>query len=162
MAERGDILGLAMIRNAKTLDPRDKASPKVYQLETAMGAAIEVFAGAGAIRVPKTRFAPIKTCNDLLDVRSDNYILDDDFRVRANPARTLGRAFIDLDPEYYKFVDDLEARFPDGPPSMLDCERLVVRGDVRFGREVKLRGSVEIVNDGPAPLEIPGGEVVEG
>ena len=40
-----------------------------------MGAAIECFADAGAIDVPRTRFAPVKTTADLLAVRSDAYRL---------------------------------------------------------------------------------------
>lgn len=162
LTSRGNILGLAMIRNAKTVNPRDESSTPVYQLETAMGSAIEVFKGAGAVRVPKSRFAPIKKCNDLLDVRSDNYVLTGDFRVVANPQRHLDRAYIDLDPQYYQFVDDLEARFPHGPPSLLACERLVVRGDHRFGRNVVLKGRVELVNDGRRPVVIPDETVITG
>ncbi len=162
MSERDGILGLPMIRNAKTVDPRDGASTPVYQLETAMGAAIEVFHGAGAVRVPRSRFAPIKTSNDLLDVRSDNYVLTDDFRVVANPARALGKALIDLDSGFYKRVDDFDARFPHGPPSLLACERLTVRGDIRFGRDVRLRGVVEMVNETGAQAEVPDGAVIEG
>jgi len=73
-----------MIRNEKTVDPRDSSSPKVYQLETAMGAAISVFEGAGAIRVPRQRFAPVKNTNDLLAVRSDCYILTEQFQIIPN------------------------------------------------------------------------------
>ena len=162
MAARDGLLQLPMIRNAKTVDPRDDASPAVYQLETAMGAAIEIFTGAGAVRVPRSRFAPIKTTNDLMDVRSDNYVLTDDFRVVANPARTLPRAFIDLDSRVYKKVDDFDARFPHGPPSLLACARLTVAGDVRFGRDVTLRGEVEMVNEGDGQAVVPDGAVVEG
>ena len=43
---RDGILGLAMIKNTKTVDPADPSSPEVVQIETAMGAAIEVFDGA--------------------------------------------------------------------------------------------------------------------
>lgn len=109
---RDGIMRLPMIRNRKTLDPRDPASPAVYQLETAMGAAIETFAGAGALRVPRARFAPIKHTSDLLNVRSDNFLLTEDHRVVPNPQRALPPAVIDLDPAYYRFVDDLERRFP--------------------------------------------------
>ena len=146
LIESDGVLGLALIRNRKTVDPRDKTSTPVFQLETAMGAAIAVFPGAGALRVPKARFAPIKTTNDLLDIRSDNYILTDRYQVVANPARRLPRAVIDLDPTYYKFIDDLDARFPEGAPSLLGCSRLTIRGDVRFERDVILQGEVAITN----------------
>ena len=48
---RGGVLGLPLIVNRKTVDPGDKSTPAVYQLETAMGAAIGVFVGAGVGRV---------------------------------------------------------------------------------------------------------------
>ncbi len=162
MRERENILGLAMICNSKTVDPRDPASTPVFQLETAMGAAIEVFPGAGAVRIPKTRFAPIKKTDDLLDVRSDNYVLTEDFQVIANPERALDRAFVSLDGAHYKFVDDLEQRFPFGSPSMVECERLVVKGDVRFGKDVRLKGSVELINESGEPQTIGDGEVITG
>ncbi len=162
LTERNGILGLAMICNAKTLDPRDRKSPPVFQLETALGSAIQVFPGAGAVLIPKSRFAPIKKTNDLLDVRSDNYILTDDFQVTANTARKLERAFIDLDPVYYQFVDDFDLRFPYGVPSMLDCSRLVVRGDIRFGRDVVLKGEVELVNETKGPVTVADASVLSG
>jgi UTP--glucose-1-phosphate uridylyltransferase len=55
------------------VNPRDSDSTPVFQLETAMGSAIECFESAGAIVVPRTRFAPVKTCNDLFVLRSDAY-----------------------------------------------------------------------------------------
>lgn len=42
-------LPLPVMKNSKTVDPRDKESTKVIQLETAMGAAIECFEGATAL-----------------------------------------------------------------------------------------------------------------
>ncbi len=162
MDERNNILGLSMICNRKTVDPRDKQSTPVFQLETAMGSAIAVFDGAGAVRIPKTRFAPIKKTNDLLDVRSDNYIMTEDFQVKANPKRKLGRAYIDLDPDFYQFVDDFEARFPDGPPSLVQCERLVVRGDVLFEKDVVLQGNVEIINGTGSQAVVSSGTIITG
>ena len=81
MAERGGVIGLPMIVNRKTVDPSDADSTAVVQLETAMGAAVGVFEGARALRVPRTRFAPVKTTYDLLVLRSDAYVLTDDARV---------------------------------------------------------------------------------
>ncbi len=162
LREAGGIMRLPMIRNRKTLDPRDGASPAVYQLETAMGAAIETFAGASALRVPRTRFAPIKHTSDLLSVRSDNFVLGADHRVVPNPRRTLPTPVIDLDPACYRFVDDLELRFPHGAPSLVDCSRLVVRGDVRFGRRVVLRGEVRLEAAPGEVRSIPDDAVVDG
>ncbi|MBK8165620.1 MAG: UTP--glucose-1-phosphate uridylyltransferase [bacterium] len=149
------ILGLPMIRNRKTLDPRDPGSPAVYQLETAMGAAITLFPGAAALRVPRARFAPIKHTSDLLVVRSDCYLLEPDYRVVPNPARTLPPPVVELDPAHYRFVDDLERRFPAGAPSLIGCRRLVVRGDIRFGHGVVLKGEVELTAAPGTVREIP-------
>merc|ERR1719487_21625 len=62
----GGMLPLPVISNSKTVDPRDKKSTKVLQLETSMGAAIECFPGAQAILIPRSRFAPVKTTGDLM------------------------------------------------------------------------------------------------
>merc|ERR1719152_113643 len=63
--KNGGALPLPVMKNGKTIDPRDKKSTKVIQLETAMGAAIASFEGAGAILIPRSRFAPVKTTNDM-------------------------------------------------------------------------------------------------
>jgi UTP--glucose-1-phosphate uridylyltransferase len=160
---RHGILGLPMIRNAKPVDPCDAQSTPVYQLETAMGAAIGLFQGAGAVQVPRTRFAPVKTNDDLLVIRSDAYELTDDYRIRLNPARTLPSApSVSLDPQYYRIVDEMEARFPYGPPSLADCEQLVVKGDVRFGRGVVCRHVVEVINETDAQAMLADGTVLCG
>lgn len=161
--ERDGILGLPMIRNSKPLDPRNTTSTPVYQLETAMGAAIGLFDGAGAVRVPRTRFAPVKTTDDLLAVRSDAYQLTEDFRIAASPHRALPvPPIVSLDPRYYRLIDDLEARFPHGAPSLVECERLAVKGDVRFGRDVVCRGAVTVAGDGASQTAIPDGAGIEG
>jgi UTP--glucose-1-phosphate uridylyltransferase len=150
LREREGVLGLPIIVNRKTVDPTDPSSPAVIQLETAMGAAIGVFDGARALHVPRRRFAPVKTTNDLLGLRSDAYVLRDDKRVELAASRE-EPPFVDLDSEYYKLIRDFEARFPAGPPSLVDCDQLVVEGDVTFGRGVVVRGSVTV--RGPARIE---------
>ena len=150
MREREDVLGLPMIRNEKTVDPSEKSSPAVYQLETAMGAAIEVFEGARALRVPRTRFAPVKTTDDLLALRSDAYELTDDARVVLAGGRD-GSPYVALDPEFFKLLKGFEERFPAGPPSLVECDRFEVEGDVRFGAGVIARG--EVVVRGPREIE---------
>jgi UTP--glucose-1-phosphate uridylyltransferase len=162
LAARDNVLGLPMIVNRKTVDPSDPSTPEVYQLETAMGSAVEVFEEAGALRVARTRFAPVKTTNDLLALRSDYYELTEDAHVVVSPQRRLGPIFIDLDPTYYKLLRDFEARFPAGPPSLIECERFVVQGDVLFGRGVVAKGAVEVENRDAAQLRIDDGTVLEG
>ena len=110
--ERDGVLGLPMIVNRKTVDPGDPDSPKVIQLETAMGAAIDVFDGAAAVRVPRERFAPVKTTNDLLVVRSDAYVLTDDARVVVAPERGGNLPLVELDGDHFKLLRDFDARFP--------------------------------------------------
>jgi UTP--glucose-1-phosphate uridylyltransferase len=153
MRERDNVLGLPMIRNAKTVDPGDKGSPKVFQIETAMGAAIEVFDGARALLVPRTRFAPVKTTDDLLALRSDAYRLTDDAHVELARESV---PIVTLDPEYYKLMRDFDARFPDGPVSLVEADRFEVSGDVTFGAGVVARGSVKV--EGPATID-PGTEL---
>ncbi len=162
MEEKNNILGLPMIRNRKTVNPRDNKSTPVFQLETAMGAAIAIFKGAGAIRVPRTRFVPVKTTNDLLAVRSNAYVLTHDFRIIPNPKRRLGQVLINLDMTHYKLIDKMEARFPQGVPSLLECTRLLVKGDVKFGSNVTLKGDVPLVNESCNQLEIADYAVIEG
>jgi UTP--glucose-1-phosphate uridylyltransferase len=157
LTERDGVLGLPMIVNRKTVDPSDSSSPEVIQIETAMGAAIGVFEDARAVRVPRTRFAPVKTTNDLLVLRSDAYVLHDDYRVL--PAD--GLPVVDLDSAHYKLLRDFDARFPAGPPSLAECRRLTVDGDVVFGRDVVVRGSVEVHQDGSEPRRIEDGAVLE-
>jgi UTP--glucose-1-phosphate uridylyltransferase len=152
-------LELPLIVNRKRVDPADETSPEVVQLETAMGAAIGAFDGARAVCVPRTRFAPVKTTDDLLVLRSDVYRLTGDARVERNPARDGPDPFVELDRRWFGHLSDFDARFPAGPPSLVDCERFVVRGDVTFGAGVVARGVVEIDAAG-APQRVPDGAVL--
>ncbi len=140
----GGVLPLPFIRNEKSVDPQRAESPRVVQLETAMGAAISCFAGARAIEVPAHRFAPVKSTGDLLAIRSDAYVLSPDYRILPAPGGPGDRLVIDLDPAFFKRVDQLDARTPHGPPSLIRARRLTVRGDVTFAKGAVIEGEVEI------------------
>lgn len=148
--ENQGMFKLPMIINPKKLDPKDKTSPPVFQIETAMGAAVFLFEGATAIKVPRSRFFPVKTCNDLLSILSDCYIYnDDDDKLELNPLRKPilpKRVKIKLDPAYYGSVDQLNARFSDGVPSLVNCKSLTIEGDVAFEKNVRLEEEVLIKN----------------
>ena len=159
------MLRLPMILNPKSLDPRNSESPPVYQIESAMGAAIFLFEDATAVNVPRTRFYPVKTCNDLLAVRSDCFVYNVDESLRINPLRFKRNrpdaAKIDLDPLYYGKIDDLDQRFAEGIPSLVECDSLIIEGDVLFEKDVKIRGSVAIKNSGSTQAIIKAGTVIE-
>lgn len=140
----GGILPLPLIVNSKTVDPRDPDSTPVYQLETAMGAAIAVIPGSAALRVDRARFSPVKSTGDLLAVRSDAYLLTDDHRVVVHPNRRGPTLSVVLDPAHYQRIDQLDERFPHGPPSLIECESLQIQGDVHFGRNIRVVGNVQI------------------
>ena len=162
LEDNHNMLPLPLIINSKTLDPRDTSSPRVFHLETAMGSALSVFTGAQVLRVPRLRFAPVKACADLLGLWSDAYILTGDARIIQNPKRTLGPIVIELDPRYYKLLDEMKSRFVHGVPSLVDCEKLVVAGDVLFGRNVVIKGTAHIFTTDDCQHTIPDGAHIEG
>jgi len=153
---REGILGLPLIRNVKNVDPSDKSTPEVVQIETAMGAAIEVFEGARTIEVGRDRFVPVKTTNDLLVLRSDIYDIGSDF-VLDQAADVV--PFVDLDGTHYKLVGDFDRRFPDGAPSLRGATSLTVDGDWTFERGVTVKGDVALSS--PRPERVAAGAVLE-
>jgi UTP--glucose-1-phosphate uridylyltransferase len=153
---RGGILGLPLIRNVKHLDPADPRTPEVIQIETAIGAAIEVFEDAQTIEVGRDRFIPVKTTNDLLVLRSDVYDLGQDFGLD----QAADVPFVELDPEFYKLVGDFDQRFPEGAPSLRKASSLKVDGDFTFGRGVQVVGDVELESN--AAQRIPADTVLDG
>ena len=159
--EKQGIMTLPLIRNPKTLDPRDEKSPKVFQIETAMGAAISLFKGASLIQVPLSRFLPVKKCNELMSIRSDRYIFSEENRLVLNPRVRSKIIQIDLDPKYYGKIDLFDERFSHGIPSLLDCESLTVRGDVDFEGNVTIKGKVVITSHLKSRAVLTEGTVVD-
>ncbi|WP_323791030.1 UTP--glucose-1-phosphate uridylyltransferase [Nocardioides sp.] len=154
---RQGILGLPLIKNTKHVDPGDTSTPEVIQVETAMGAAIEVFDGAALIEVGRDRFVPVKTTNDLLVLRSDVYAVGTDFVLDQVAAEL---PFIDLDSSYYKLVGEFDKRFPEGAPSLANATSLRIEGDFTFGRDVQVRGDVAL--DSASAARVDPGAVLDG
>jgi UTP--glucose-1-phosphate uridylyltransferase len=145
--ETHGVLGLPLIRNDKTVDPGDKTSPEVIQVESAMGAAVEVFDGALALEVDRSRFLPVKSTNDLLGLRSDVYTLTSSAELAYADGLTAA-PLVDLDDDYYKLMRDFDQRFPRGAPSLREATSFTVVGDWTFGPDVVVRGDVEVEADG--------------
>jgi len=153
LAADDGVLPLPMIRNNKTVDPRDKKSAPVIQLESAMGAAIECFDGSAAIDVPRSRFAPVKTTGDLLALRSDAYEILPNGQVRLHASRD-GKPPVIILSDEYKLVDSIETL---GVPSLIGCRSLKINGPVCFAPGVTIEGDVEITNSAAAPITVPAG-----
>jgi UTP--glucose-1-phosphate uridylyltransferase len=156
LRERNSVLGLPLIKNEKTVDPAGPSSPKVIQIETAMGAAVEVFEGATAIGVGRERFLPVKTTGDLMVLRSDAYELEANGQLTkvADPAPV-----VDLDDKYYKIITDFDQRFPAGAPSLREARYLGVNGDWTFRAGVRVVGEVTLEDRG-GPQIIPAGSTL--
>ncbi len=154
---RAGVMGLPLIRNVKNVDPRDPSSPKVVQIESAMGAAVEVFDGATAIEVPRSRFLPVKTTNDLALLRSDVYDVAEDGHVAAAVDDV---PLVRLDKQYYGTIDAFEQRMAQ-VPSLREARSLTVHGDWTFGSGVRVVGDVELDDPG-APSSVGDGEVLSG
>jgi len=160
LADHGGFLPLATVVNSKTLDPKDSESDAVFQLETVMGTAISLFDRAAAVRVPRSRFSPVKNTNDLLGVRSDAYQLTDDSRIVLHPERS-APPVIRLDNRYFKMIDDYEERFPQGSPSLRACRSLTVEGDITFGADIVVEGDA-VVRADMAGAKVPDATVLRG
>ncbi len=141
-ARRG-VLGLPLIRNVKPVDPADPSTPKVIQIESAMGAAIEIFDNARTIEVGRDRFVPVKTTNDLLVLRSDVYDLGQDYVMDQTAPQI---PYVELD-DVYRYVDEFDKRFPDGAPSLREASAFRVAGDWTFGADVRVVGEVSLAKD---------------
>ena len=147
------VLPLPVIVNEKTVDPRDSKSTLVYQLEQAMGSAIECFEGAAAVNVPRSRFAPVKTTSDLFALRSDAYEVSEDGQVRLENSRNGAPPVVDLSNEY-KLVDGLASL---GTPSLIDAKKISVKGPMSFEPGVVIKGEVSFVNNSPEAKVIASG-----
>jgi len=158
LKSHGGRLPLPLIRNRKPVDPQKPDSPSVLQLESAMGTAIECFDRSHAVLIPRHRFAPVKTTNDLLGVRSDAYELFEDGTVlRLADSRRGQPPYVDLDPSHYKLLDRFDELFPAGPPSLIECRSLSVEGPVRFDSAVRICGRVSIANRSGTGRTLPSG-----
>ncbi len=78
------------------------------------------------------------------------------------PERGEAPPFVDLDSGVYKLLPEFEARFPAGAPSLVECDSLTVEGDVLFGRDVVVRGSAKVEQEGEEQLRVADGTVLEG
>ncbi|XP_046693151.1 UDP-glucose pyrophosphorylase 2a isoform X2 [Silurus meridionalis] len=148
-------MDLEIIINPKTLD----GGLNVIQLETAVGAAIKSFDNALGINVPRSRFLPVKTTSDLLLVMSNLYSLDAGSLTMSAKREFPTTPHIKLGSSFTK-VQDFLRRF-ESIPDMLELDHLTVSGDVTFGKQVTLKGTVIIIANHGDRIDIPAGAMLE-
>jgi len=148
-------LDLEVIVNPKHLDNgRD-----VIQLETAAGAAIKCFRGACGINVPRSRFLPVKKTSDLLLLMSNLYDIDSGSLTLSSLRSFPTTPLVKLSAQFDKVKDFLN-RFQ-GIPDMLELDHLTVSGDVTFGKDVTLKGTVIIIANHGDRIDIPPGTILD-
>ena len=128
-------------------------------METAVGAAIKHFRGAVGINVPRSRFLPVKSCSDLFLVQSDLYSLKHGELI-CNPTRQFSSVPLVKLGDHFKKVQNFLSRFQ-GPPKILELDHLTVTGDVTFGKNVELKGTVIIVANHGNRIDIPSGTILD-
>jgi UTP--glucose-1-phosphate uridylyltransferase len=153
-------LGMEIIPNEKSIpgDKKGEADLTVIQLETAVGAAIRHFKNAHGVNVPRRRFLPVKTCSDLMLVKSDLYTLQHGELV-IDPSRFGPAPLIKLGTDFKK-VSSFQARIP-SIPKIVELDHLTITGAVTLGRDVTLKGTVIIVANEGGTIEIPQGSILE-
>lgn len=147
-----------IIPNQKTISS-GSSDINVLQLETAVGAAIRHFEGAHGLVVPRSRFLPVKTCSDLLLVKSDLFYLEHG-ALKLDPTRDgFSNPLIKLG-SHFKKVSGFLSRIPH-MPKILELDHLTITGNVNLGRNVTLKGTVIIVVNDGQKIDIPNGSVLE-
>jgi len=161
-----DLKALKRIMDNKEMQLDIIVNPKVtedgqsvIQLETAAGAAIKYFRNARGIHVPRSRFLPVKSCSDLLLIKSDIYSVEHGRLVISGGRMFGGTPVIKLD-DHFKKIQDFQRRFKK-IPNITDLDHLTVSGDVYFGRNVTLRGTVIVVANEGQRIDIPDGCLLE-
>ncbi|KAI4100960.1 MAG: hypothetical protein LQ339_005281 [Xanthoria mediterranea] len=153
-------LEMEIIPNSKSIpaDKKGESDVSIIQLETAVGAAIRHFKNAHGVNVPRRRFLPVKTCSDLMLVKSDLYslkhgqlVMDQD-RFGPAPLIKLGNDF--------KKVSDFQKRIS-SIPKILELDHLTITGAVNLGRGVVLKGTVIIVATEGSTIDVPPGSILE-
>lgn len=149
-------LDIEVIVNNKRLP----SGTNVIQLETASGAGIKNFNNAIGINVPRSRFLPVKKTSDLLLVMSNLYELKHGSMEMSRKRMFPTTPLVKLGDEHFSKVHKFLSRF-ETIPDMLELDHLTVSGDVTFGKDVTLKGTVIIIANHGERIDIPSGAFLE-
>ena len=159
VVEKG-ALEMEIIPNGKSIpgDKKGESDISIIQLETAVGAAIRHFEGAHGVNVPRRRFLPVKTCSDLMLVKSDLYTVKRG-QLQMSSSRFGDAPLIKLGSDFKK-VSDFQKRIT-SIPKIIELDHLTITGNVTLHRGVTLKGTVIIVATEGSTIDIPPGSILE-
>ncbi|CAI8509301.1 unnamed protein product [Hanseniaspora opuntiae] len=152
-------LNMEIIPNVKSVVRNGHEIP-VLQLETAVGAAIRFFSNAHGVVVPRSRFLPVKTCSDLLLVKSNLFNLQNECSLTLTPERFFGGNPLIKLGSHFKKLKDFQERIPH-IPKIVELDHLTISGNVYLGKNVQMKGTVIIVCSEGERIDIPNGSVLE-
>lgn len=112
-----------------------------------------------ALAVPRKRWRVVKTTADLLMVRSPGLLKLHKGRLVVGPERRIHDLPSIKWGSSFRSIKDLEMRIP-FPPNLLELIHLTVEGDVRFGRNITLIGTVILIATPGETLRIPDGAIL--
>ena len=149
-----------ILREKRIKDPSGDGEVACLSFETVAGSAISLFDNSLVVVVPRARFLPVKTTDDLFAVQSDLFTVrhgtlqlsEQRHMLPAVPTVKLGPCF--------RTVEEYNKRLPFGVPDIIELEHLTVNGDVHFRNHVKLQGTVIIVAEGGQHIDICSGSVI--
>ncbi len=154
LEEHQGVLPLNLIQNEKQLDSANNDSPKVLQLETAMGSALSCYTAqqASLLKVGRERFMPVKTVNDWWLVRSDAYTLNAEFILNLT---TKNKApLVDLG-DHYRYLNEVNRL--GSIPSLREATQFSLKDKFIFEEGVIIKGDVSFINRGSQPAFIGAG-----
>lgn len=102
----------------------------------------------------------MKKTDDLLLIQSNLYELDKGKLSMSSKRKLPGTPLIKLDAEHFGTVKDFNSRFAN-IPDILELSHFTVSGDVQFGYDVSLRGTVIIVAHPGNKIDIPSASVLQ-
>jgi len=131
----------------------------VVQIETPVAMAIHNFKNSAAIYVPRSRHKPVKKTSQLLQVQSELYDIEKGMLV-MNPKRVPATEPVIKLGDDFQTLDQYEKRFK-SLPNILELDHLTVSGNVTFGSNVTLKGTVIIVAETGSRIDIPDNVVLD-
>lgn len=137
-----------------------KTGADVIQLETAAGAAMKFFDRVIGINVPRKRFLPVKKTSDLLVIKSNLYKLENGNLIMNSTRAFPSLPLVKLGDEHFPKIREFHSRFAT-IPDVLELNHLTVSGDVTFGKNVSLKGTVIIIANHGDRIDIPAGSIIE-